>query len=109
MNQPILRIPTKTFFSQQVFDKDLFSADDHMGDVEVDIHPLLTVAKAYESSSFSESTQLGKCLASEDNTLVRDSLISLVDGRILQEISLKLKNVECGELDIELECVPLTQ
>lgn len=94
---------------QLVYDKDTFSTDDFMGEAEIDIQALLTAAKAYESPTTSESMQLGKWIASGDNTLVKDSIISLVDGKIKQEITLKLQNVERGELDIELECVPLSQ
>ncbi|XP_074567815.1 putative ADP-ribosylation factor GTPase-activating protein AGD11 isoform X1 [Curcuma longa] len=93
----------------QVYDKDTFSTDDRMGEAEIDIQPLVAAAKAYENSNISESMQLGKWLASEDNTLVKDSIISLVDGRVKQELTLRLQNVERGELEIELECVPLSQ
>ncbi|XP_042450849.1 probable ADP-ribosylation factor GTPase-activating protein AGD11 isoform X1 [Zingiber officinale] len=93
----------------QVYDKDTFSTDDRMGEAEIDIQPLVAAAKAYENSNISESMQLGKWLASEDNTLVKDSIISLVDGIVKQELTLRLQNVERGELEIELECVPLSQ
>ncbi|XP_058107011.1 probable ADP-ribosylation factor GTPase-activating protein AGD11 isoform X4 [Magnolia sinica] len=93
----------------QVYDKDTFSTDDRMGDAEIDIQPLVTAAKAYENSSINESMQLGKWLASDDNTLVKDSIITLVDGKVKQEINLRLQNVERGQLEIELECVPLSQ
>ncbi|KAJ6831476.1 putative ADP-ribosylation factor GTPase-activating protein AGD11 [Iris pallida] len=93
----------------QVYDKDTFSTDDRMGEAEIDIQPLVSAAKAYENSEISESVQLGKWMASEDNTLVKDSIISLVEGKVKQEISLRLQNVERGVLEIELECVPLSQ
>ncbi|KAL6565463.1 putative ADP-ribosylation factor GTPase-activating protein agd11 [Orobanche hederae] len=92
-----------------VYDKDTFSTDDFMGNAEIDIQPLLSAAKASESSSINESTQLGKWKASQENTLVKDGVITLEDGRVKQEISIKLQNVERGVLEIELECVPLTQ
>lgn len=80
-----------------------------MGEVEIDIQPLVVAAKAYENSTMTESVQLGKWLASEDNTLVKDSVINLAEGKVKQEIALRLQNVERGELEIELECVPLSQ
>ncbi|CAN0917046.1 Probable ADP-ribosylation factor GTPase-activating protein AGD11 [Linum grandiflorum] len=92
-----------------VYDKDTFSTDDFMGEAEIDIQPLVSAARAYETSSIDESTQLGKWVASKDNTLVKDGIISLIDGKVKQEISLRLQNVERGVLEIELECVPLTQ
>lgn len=79
-----------------------------MGEAELDIQPLVSASQAQESC-ISGSRELGKRLVSEDDTLVKDSIISIVDGRIRQNITVKLKNVERGELEIELECVPLTQ
>ncbi|XP_027356845.1 probable ADP-ribosylation factor GTPase-activating protein AGD11 [Abrus precatorius] len=92
-----------------VYDKDKFSTDDFMGDAEIDIQPLVLAAKAYEKSSINESMQIGKFVASKENTLVKDGIISLEEGKIKQEISVRLQNVERGVLEIELECVPLTQ
>ncbi|XP_075477833.1 putative ADP-ribosylation factor GTPase-activating protein AGD11 isoform X2 [Primulina tabacum] len=92
-----------------VYDKDTFTTDDFMGDAEIDIQPLLAAAKASECSSINESMQLGKWKASKENTLVKDGVITLEDGRVKQDISIKLQNVERGVLEIELECVPLTQ
>ncbi|CAA6654089.1 unnamed protein product [Spirodela intermedia] len=81
----------------QVYDKDTFTTDDRMGEAEIDIQPLVCAAKAHESSGISEPMQLGRWLASEDNTSART------------EMTLRLQNVERGELEIELECVPLSQ
>jgi len=53
--------------------------------------------------------QIGKWLATSDNALVRDSVINLIDGQVRQDVFLKLQNVESGELDLELEWVPLDQ
>ncbi|KAK1571856.1 hypothetical protein Q3G72_024081 [Acer saccharum] len=92
-----------------VYDKDTFSTDDFMGEAEIDIQPLVTAARAYEKSDINESMQLGKWVASKENTLVDDGIITLEDGMVKQEINLRLQNVERGVLEIELECVPLTQ
>ncbi|KAK4793555.1 hypothetical protein SAY86_023990 [Trapa natans] len=92
-----------------VYDKDTFSTDDFMGEAEIDIQALLTATKAFDNSTSSESKHLGRWLASRDNTLVKDSIISLVEGKVKQEITLKLQNVESGELELELECLILSQ
>ncbi|KAJ9190577.1 hypothetical protein P3X46_001764 [Hevea brasiliensis] len=92
-----------------VYDKDTFTTDDFMGEAEIDIQPLVAAAKAYETSTITEPMQLGKWVASKDNTLLKDGVITLVDGIVKQDISLRLQNVERGVLEIELECVPLTQ
>ncbi|CAM0955765.1 unnamed protein product [Alopecurus aequalis] len=93
----------------QVFDKDTFSSDDRMGEAEVDIQPLISAAREYQSSIITESAQICTFLASENSILVKDSVISIVDGKVEQEIVLRLQNVEHGELEIKLECVPLSQ
>ncbi|BBN06700.1 stromal membrane-associated protein [Marchantia polymorpha subsp. ruderalis] len=94
----------------QVFDYDTFSADDIMGEAEVDVNPMVEAARMYEGVEIEVGRrQIGKWLATSDNALVRDSEIWLSNGRVTQEMSLKLQHVESGELDIALEWVPLTQ
>ncbi|KAL4333353.1 hypothetical protein GQ457_07G019450 [Hibiscus cannabinus] len=92
-----------------VYDKDTFTPDDFMGDAEIDIQPLVFAARAYEKSEVQEPTQLGKWVANKDNPLTKDGIITLMDGKVKQEISFRLQNVERGTLEIELECIPLTQ
>uniref|UniRef100_A0A0A9GPH9 ADP-ribosylation factor GTPase-activating protein AGD11 n=1 Tax=Arundo donax TaxID=35708 RepID=A0A0A9GPH9_ARUDO len=95
----------------QVFDKDTFSSDDRMGEAEVDIRPLISATKEHENSTVANPTELYRWSASEDNNgvLVKDSVISIANGKVKQEITLRLQNVERGELEIEIECVPLSQ
>ncbi|WVZ01434.1 hypothetical protein V8G54_027503 [Vigna mungo] len=92
-----------------VYDKDTFSTDDFMGEAEIDIQPLVSAATEYEKSSVDNIMQIEKMVASGDNTLIKDGIISLEDGKIKQEVSVRLQHVERGVLEIELECVPLTQ
>lgn len=92
-----------------MYDKDTFTTDDFMGEAEIDIQPLVSAAIAYEKSMINEPMQLGKWVASKENTLVKDGVINLVDGKVRQQITLRLQNVERGVLEIELECVPLNQ
>ncbi|KAF6168324.1 hypothetical protein GIB67_018164 [Kingdonia uniflora] len=94
---------------QEVFDHDTFSADDIMGEAEVDLQPLITAAMAFGDPGMFGNMQIGKWLKSHDNALVKDSIINIEDGKVKQEISLKLQNVECGEVDLELEWIPLAQ
>ncbi|TQE12060.1 hypothetical protein C1H46_002454 [Malus baccata] len=93
----------------QVFDHDTFSADDIMGEAEVDLQPLITSAMAFGDAGMFGNMQIGKWLKSHDNALVDDSTVNIVDGKVKQEVCLKLQNVECGEIDLELEWMPLEQ
>lgn len=108
----------------KVLDKDRFSADDEMGEAEIDIQALVSLAKAYEIiNPFAGAgaggevevppvmeVVVGKWLATEHSALVKDSIFSLVRGNeVKQQITLRLRNVETGHLDMELHCIPLTQ
>lgn len=94
---------------QQVYDYDTFSADDIMGEAEIDLQPLITSAMAFGDAGMFSNMQIGKWLKSHDNALIADSTVNIVDGKVKQEISLKLQNVESGELDLELEWMALEQ
>lgn len=93
----------------EVYDYDTFSADDIMGQAEVDIQPMINSAMAYGDAGMFGNMQIGKWLKSNDNALIDDSTVNIIDGKVKQEISLKLQNVESGELDLELEWMPLGQ
>lgn len=100
------------FIFQLVYDKDTFSTDDFMGEAEIDIQPLVNAAKALESCSLDETTQLCNWKARRENSFKGgggDGIITLEEGKAKQQIALKLQNVERGVLEIELECLPLTQ
>lgn len=94
---------------QKVFDHDTFSADDIMGEAEIDIQPLITSAMAFGNAEMFGDMQIGKWLKSHDNALLEDSIINIIGGKVKQEVQLKLQNVESGELDLEIEWLPLDQ
>lgn len=93
----------------QVFDHDTFSADDIMGEVEIDIQPLITSAMAFGDAGILGNMQIGKWLKSHDNALLEDSIVNIIDGKVTQEVTLKLQNVESGEIELRIEWVPLGQ
>lgn len=93
----------------QVFDHDTFSADDIMGEAEIDIQPMITSAMAFGDAGMFGNMQIGKWLKSHDNALLEDSTVNIINGKVKQEVSLKLQNVESGELDLEIEWMPLDQ
>lgn len=94
---------------QQVYDYDTFSADDIMGEAEIDIQSMITSATAFGDAGMFGNMQIGKWLKSHDNALLEDSTVNIVDGKVKQEVSLKLQNVESGEIDLQLEWIPLDQ
>ncbi|KAH7544574.1 hypothetical protein FEM48_Zijuj01G0000300 [Ziziphus jujuba var. spinosa] len=93
----------------RVFDHDTFSADDIMGEAEIDLQPLITSAIAFGDAGMFGNMQIGKWLKSHDNALIDDSTVNIIDGKVKQEVLLKLQNVESGEMELELEWMPLDQ
>ncbi|KAJ4870482.1 ADP-ribosylation factor GTPase-activating protein AGD12 [Raphanus sativus] len=91
----------------QVFDYDTFSADDIMGEAGIDIQPLITSAMAFGDPEMFGDMQIGKWLKSHDNALIEDSSINIADGKVKQEVKIKLQNVESGELELEVEWLSL--
>lgn len=92
-----------------MFDHDTFSADDIMGEVDIDLQPLITSAMAFGDAGMFGDMQIGKWLKSDDNALIEDSVVNIIDGKVKQAMSLKLQNVESGELELEIEWIPLEQ
>ncbi|WOK92015.1 hypothetical protein Cni_G00706 [Canna indica] len=93
----------------QVYDHDMFSADDIMGEAEVDLQPMITAAMAFGDAELLGNMQIGRWLKTNDNALIKDSTVNIVEGKVKQEVYLKLQNVECGEIELELEWVPLDE
>ncbi|KAL8108469.1 ADP-ribosylation factor GTPase-activating protein AGD12-like [Apium graveolens] len=91
----------------EVYDYDTFSADDIMGEAEVDLQPMINSATSYGDPSMFGNMQIGKWVKADNNALVNDSPVNIVDGKVKQEMTLKLQNVESGQIDLELEWIPL--
>ncbi|KAF9597828.1 hypothetical protein IFM89_021913 [Coptis chinensis] len=84
-----------------VYDKDTFSMDDKMGDAEFDIKPFLEAVKMH-LVDLPSGTIVTKVTPSRQNCLSEESSIIWVNGSILQNICLRLRNVECGEVELQL-------
>ncbi len=92
----------------EVFDKDTFSADDEMGDAEIDLQPLAASVRMRKFlNSTPTGTQIRKLLPSRENYLAKESCIQYVDGNVIQDACLRLRNVESGELEMQLKWVEL--
>lgn len=80
-----------------------------MGEAEVDLQPMITSAMAFGDPELLGNMQIGKWLKTSDNALISDSIVNIVDGKLKQEVSLQLQNVESGEIEVELEWIPLDE
>ncbi|KAL3510558.1 hypothetical protein ACH5RR_029959 [Cinchona calisaya] len=85
-----------------VFDKDTFTADDAMGDAEVNVKPFLECLKR-DLQDLPDGTKVDKVQPSPKNCLSRESCIVWNKGKMSQNMILRLRNVECGEIEIQIE------
>jgi hypothetical protein len=91
---------------QNVYDKDLFSKDDNMGHAEFDIRPFVEVVKR-DLSSVPNGTVIHKIIPSRQNCLAEETAIYKAEGTVMQDLALRLKDVERGEIELRLTWVTI--
>ncbi|CAE5963724.1 unnamed protein product [Arabidopsis arenosa] len=89
-----------------VYDKDTFTSHDKMGDAKIDIKPFLEVHKM-GLQELPDGTEIKRVVPTRDNCLSEASSIVSNNGKIVQDMILLLKNVECGEVEIQLEWIEI--
>ncbi|KAL4557344.1 hypothetical protein LXL04_035519 [Taraxacum kok-saghyz] len=87
-----------------VFDHDFFSMDDKMGDAEFHLMPFLEGLKMNLKSTPS-GTVINRIKPSKSNCLAEESCITWRNNVVVQDMCLRLRNVECGEIEIELHWI----
>ncbi|XP_062107533.1 protein C2-DOMAIN ABA-RELATED 4-like isoform X2 [Humulus lupulus] len=87
-----------------VYDKDTFSMDDKMGDAEFDIRPFVEALRM-RLAGLPSGTIITKVQPSRQNCLSEESSIIWSEGKLVQNICLRLKNVESGEVELQLEWI----
>jgi hypothetical protein len=92
-------------FFQEVFDKDTF-VDDAMGNAEVDIRPLVEIVKM-KLQGVADKTVVKKLVPNRQNCLAEESSIYISEGKVKQDLVVRLRNVECGEIELQLQWVHL--
>ncbi|KAJ9147279.1 hypothetical protein P3X46_029456 [Hevea brasiliensis] len=90
----------------EVYDKDTFSPDDKMGDAEFDIGPFLEAVKMH-LEGLPNGTIITRISPSRQNCLAEESQIIWVNGKVVQNIFLRLRNVECGEVELQLQWIDI--
>ncbi|KAH7682531.1 putative Ca2+-dependent phospholipid-binding protein [Dioscorea alata] len=88
----------------EVYDKDTFSLDDPMGNAEFDIQPFVEVLKM-NLANVPNGTVITKVSPTRQNCLAEESPIYWSDGKVIQDLVLRLRNVECGEIELQLRWV----
>ncbi|KAM1017729.1 hypothetical protein ACFX2I_047137 [Malus domestica] len=87
-----------------VYDKDTFSFDDKMGDAEFDIALFIKVLRM-QLEGLPDGTILTKVQPSRENCLAEESCIIWSNGKLVQNMILRLRNVECGEVELQLQWI----
>ncbi|XP_030452030.1 GTPase activating protein 1-like [Syzygium oleosum] len=89
-----------------VYDKDRFSLDDKMGDAEFDVRPFLeAVTMEADLRGLEDGTVFKRILPNRQNCLAEESCIIVSNGKVVQNMFLRLRNVECGEIELQLQWV----
>lgn len=91
---------------QEVYDKDTFSLDDPMGNAEFDICPFVEAVRM-NLQGVPNGTMIRKVAPSRQNCLADESAIYWSDGKVLQDLVLRLKDVERGEVELQLQWVSI--
>ncbi|KAG6470778.1 hypothetical protein ZIOFF_071858 [Zingiber officinale] len=85
----------------EVFDWDRFKFDDKMGHTFLDLRPLASSSKLKRALKLTTGeTKLRKVTPDSDNCLLSDSFIKCVNGEIVLDARLRLRDVESGELSV---------
>ncbi|KAH8511360.1 hypothetical protein H0E87_008793 [Populus deltoides] len=90
----------------RVYDKDTFSLDDKMGDAEFDISQFIEVVKM-RLDNLPSGTIIRKIQPSRENCLAEESCIVWANGKVVQNVFLRLKHVETGEVELQLEWIDI--
>ncbi|KAH7533821.1 GTPase activating protein 1 [Ziziphus jujuba] len=96
-------VPIKLF----VYDRDTFTFDDKMGDAEFDIGPLFKVI-SMRLEGLPDGTVITKVTPTRQNCLAEDSCIVFSNGKVVQNMVLRLRNVECGEIELQLRWIDIS-
>ncbi|CAM8882605.1 unnamed protein product [Rhodiola kirilowii] len=77
-----------------------------MGDTEFDIKPNLSALKV-DTNGLPSETILSRKHPSRNNCLTDESCITWKDDKIVEDMILRLRNVECGEVELQLQWIKL--
>lgn len=102
----LLRPSSWVVLFQTVYDHDTFSKDDKMGDAEFSISAYVEALKMHVVD-VPNGTILTKVQPCRANCLSEETSIIWNDGKVTQDLCLRLRNVESGEVEIQLQWIEL--
>ncbi|KAL4347131.1 hypothetical protein GQ457_17G000670 [Hibiscus cannabinus] len=87
-----------------VFDKDTFTGDDRMGVAEIDIKPYIAALKMAKGlHNLPNNCTLKRIQPNEIKCLAEESSIVWEHGKITQDMLIRLQDVECGQILLQLD------
>jgi len=89
-----------------VYDHDTFSKDDKMGDAEFEIKAYIEALKM-NLEGLPSGTIITKVQPCRKNCLAEESSVIWSEGKVVQDLCLRLRNVECGEVEVQLQWIDL--
>lgn len=89
-----------------VYDHDTFSKDDKMGDAVFDASTYIDALRT-DVTGLANGTVIKRIQPSKHNCLAEESCIYYSNGKIIQDMILRLQNVECGEVEISLHWIDI--
>ncbi|CAA6673182.1 unnamed protein product [Spirodela intermedia] len=90
-----------------VYDKDTFSVDDPMGNADFDLRPFLEAVQMRSAGATDEAVAK-KVGPGRSNCLAEESSIYVAaGGELVQDVVLRLRDVESGEVQLRLQWVDL--
>jgi hypothetical protein len=82
-----------------VFDHDVVSKDDLMGEAEIDLPTMINAATPFGDPELLGDIQICRWLRSNNNALVKDSAVVVAGGKVKQGVTLKLQPHEAVEVE----------
>jgi len=89
-----------------VYDHDTFSMDDKMGDAEFDIKPFMEALRI-KLNGLPSGTVIKRVRPCRSNCLSDETCVIWKDGKVIQDMILRLRNVESGEVELQLQWIDL--
>ncbi|KAL0446763.1 UNVERIFIED_CONTAM: protein C2-DOMAIN ABA-RELATED 7 [Sesamum latifolium] len=89
-----------------VYDKDTFTGDDSMGNARIDIKAYIECLRM-GLKDLPDGTRIDRVEPSSENCLADESFVVWNKGKMTQEMILRLRNVECGEVVVQIEWLDL--
>lgn len=84
----------------------MFSKDDKMGDAEFEIKPYIEALRM-QLEGLPSGTIVTTVQPSRRNCLAEESRVTWIDGKLVQDLVLRLRHVECGEVEAQLQWIDL--